>query len=73
MLFIIYLYFKTNGLKIKKNMKIDTLIEILQSLPKDTVVVKLSEGRDGDYKEVGFRYIQEIRPDGHISKKLLVQ
>lgn len=54
-------------------MKVDRLIEILQSLPKDTVVVKLSQVRDGDYKEVGFKYIQEIRPDGHISKKLLVQ
>lgn len=54
-------------------MKVDKLIEILQSLPKDVDIVKLSEGRDRDYKEVGFRYIQEIRPDGHISKKLLVQ
>lgn len=54
-------------------MKVDRLIEILQSLPKDTVVVKLSEGRDRDYKEVGFKFIQEIKPDGSISKKLLVQ
>lgn len=72
MLFIIYLYFKTNRLNIKK-MKVGKLIEILQSFPKDVDIVKLSEGRDGDYKEVGFRYIQEIKPDGSISKKLLVQ
>lgn len=54
-------------------MKVDKLIEILQSLPKDTDVVKLSERRDRVYIDVGFKYIQEIKPDGSISKKLMVQ
>ena len=53
-------------------MTVETLIEFLQSLPKDTKVVKLCNDRDCTYREVDFQFIQTINKDGKVDKSLKV-
>lgn len=55
-------------------MTIETLIEFLQTLPKDTKVVTYSnDNRNCAYREVDFQFIQTINKDGKIEKTLKVQ
>ena len=54
-------------------MTVEKLIEFLETLPKDTEVVTQSANRDGSYREVPFDYIQEIRADGSMVKRLEVR
>jgi hypothetical protein len=53
-------------------MTVETLIEFLQTLPKDTKVVKYCNDRDCAYREVDFQFIQTINKDGKIEKSLKV-
>ena len=54
-------------------MTVEKLIELLKTLPKDTKVVIQTAKRDGSYREVPFDYIQEIRADGSVVKRLEVR
>lgn len=54
-------------------MTVETLIEFLQTLPKDTKVVTDSHDRNCSYREVDFKFIQTIKKDGTIEKTLIVQ
>jgi hypothetical protein len=54
-------------------MTVETLIEFLQTLPKDTKVVTETYDRDCSYREVDFKFIQIINKDGKIEKTLEVQ
>ena len=54
-------------------MTIETLIEFLQTLPKDTKIVKYCGERDRAYREVDFQFIQTINKDGKIEKSLIVK
>ena len=53
-------------------MTVEKLIEFLQTLPKDTKVVKLKPN-DTTYREVAFNYFQAINADGSITKRLEVK
>lgn len=53
-------------------MTVETLIEFLQTLPKDTKVVKYVGERDRTYREVDFQFVQIIDKDGKIDKTLKV-
>lgn len=54
-------------------MTVETLIEFLQTLPKDTKVVTYSNDRDCAYREVDFQFIQNIDKNGKIEKSLKVK
>lgn len=54
-------------------MTVETLIEFLDTLPKDTKVVKYCNDRDCTYREVDFQFIQSINKDGKIEKSLIVK
>lgn len=54
-------------------MTVETLIEFLQTLPKDTKVVTESHDRNYVYREVDFQFIQTINKDGKIEKTLKVK
>lgn len=54
-------------------MTVGTLIEFLESLPKDTKVVTYSNDRDCSYREVDFQFIQTIDKNGKIEKSLKVK
>jgi hypothetical protein len=54
-------------------MTVETLIEFLQTLPKDTKVVTESHDRNCVYREVDFQFIQTISKDGKIEKTLKVK
>lgn len=53
-------------------MTVEKLIEFLQTLPKDTKVVKLTPGNT-TYREVAFNYFQAINTDGTVAKRLEVK
>ena len=53
-------------------MTVEKLIEFLQTLPKDTKVVKLIPN-SCSYREVAFDYFQAINADGSIAKRLEVR
>lgn len=54
-------------------MTVETLIEFLQTLPKDTKVVTDCYDRDYSYREVDFKFTQTINKDGKIEKTLEVE
>lgn len=54
-------------------MTVGTLIEFLESLPKDTKVVTYCNDRDCSYREVDFQFIQTIDKNGKIEKSLKVK
>ena len=53
-------------------MTVETLIEFLQTLPKDTKVVTYCNDRDCSYREVNFQFSQTIDKNGRIEKTLKV-
>ena len=53
-------------------MTVETLIEFLQTLPKDTKVVTYCNDRDYSYREVDFQFNQTIDKNGRIVKILKV-
>ncbi len=54
-------------------MTVETLIEFLQTLPKDTKVVIYCNDKNCTYREVDFQFIQTIKKDGKIEKILQVK
>lgn len=54
-------------------MTVGTLIEFLESLPKDTKIVTYCNDRDCSYREVDFQFIQTIDKNGKIEKSLKVK
>lgn len=53
-------------------MTVEMLIEFLQTLPKDTKIIKYVGERDRTYREVDFQYVQIIDKDGKVEKTLKV-
>lgn len=54
-------------------MTVGTLIEFLESLPKDTKVVTYCNDKNCSYREVDFQFIQTIDKNGKIEKSLKVK
>ena len=54
-------------------MTVETLIEFLQTLPKDTKVITFDNDRNYTCREVDFKFTQTINKDGKIEKTLEVK
>ena len=65
----------SNGIESRRSkaMTVGTLIEFLESLPKDTKIVTYCNDRDCSYREVDFQFIQTIDKNGKIEKTLKVK
>lgn len=54
-------------------MTVEMLIEFLQTLPKDTKIIKYVGERDCSYREADFQFVQTIDTNGKIEKSLRVK